>query len=61
MDRPIVDGTGLTGHYDFSLYRLLGVDPGDRYVLEKLGLELKPGTGSGLNLIVDHIEKPSPN
>jgi uncharacterized protein (TIGR03435 family) len=53
LDRPIHDGTDLTGHYDFGVYHL-----GD---VEDIGLDLKPGTGPGLNLIVDHIEKPSPN
>ena len=61
MDRPIHDSTELTGRYDFSVYRVRDADPSDRYLLSKLGLDLKQGKGTGLNLIVDHVEKPSPN
>jgi len=64
-DRPIFDKTGLTGRYDFVLFR--PEDSSDHYRsaflydLAPLGLRLQPGTGPGINLVIEHIDRPSPN
>jgi uncharacterized protein (TIGR03435 family) len=64
-DRPVVDRTGLQGKYgmrlDFSL-----ADGDDRpsvftAVQEQLGLKLDPGRAPIDVLVIDHIEKPTPN
>jgi uncharacterized protein (TIGR03435 family) len=66
-DRPIRNMTGLTGIYDFRLPHIeeeLSNINGERvhnFLLGHLGLELKVGKGPGLDLIVEHIEKPDPN
>lgn len=64
---PVRDRTGLTGRYDFTLR----VDPQSNttanpdvlysFHLEQLGLKLKPGTEDRPILIIDHVEKPTPN
>ena len=67
--RPIVDATNLAGAFDFTLPRLVPlseVDHADpeglvQYRIEDLGLALKSGTGPIITLVIDHIEKPSPN
>jgi uncharacterized protein (TIGR03435 family) len=68
----IEDHTGLTGEYDFSIrdnmpvhanaqeredYRL----PSERWDLQSLGLRLVPAKVHTTLLVVDHIERPSPN
>lgn len=69
LDRPVVDRTGLTGTYAFSLAwaarePLTGDD--DRpslftAVQEQLGLRLEPSTDAVDALIIDYVEPPSPN
>ena len=69
LDRPVVDRTGLTGTYAFSLAwagrePLAGTD--DRpslftAVQEQLGLRLEPSTDAVDAFIIDHVEPPSPN
>jgi uncharacterized protein (TIGR03435 family) len=75
--RPVVDQTGLTGNYDFVLsYRpILPPDaPADALPLEdrdlptlfdalrtQLGLRLTPTRGPVDHLVIDHIDKPTPN
>jgi uncharacterized protein (TIGR03435 family) len=71
MPRPVVDQTGLSGLYDFTLNWLH--DPGGddaiasntasfRDALRKqLGLELKSSHAPISFLIVDHVERPSEN
>ena len=71
IPRPVVDQTGLSGLYDFTLTWVH--DPsGDaavpdnvasfRDALKKqLGLELKPFHAPISFLIVDHVERPSEN
>ena len=69
MPRPVVDETGLSGLYDFTLTWMH--DPsGDDAIADntanfrdalksQLGLELKPSHAPISFLIVDHIERPS--
>lgn len=71
-DRPIFDATGLAGRYDFTLPRIATDDSDSagpsaaleapvRYRLQELGLKIQPGTRPLVTLIIDHVEKPSPN
>src|SRR5580700_8525257 len=68
MDRPVMDSTGLTGTYDFTL-RFPGSEEGKTAIREwlsssifadiekQLGLRLEPDKGSVDYLIVDYAEK----
>jgi uncharacterized protein (TIGR03435 family) len=70
--RIVVDKTGLTGRYDFSL-RWTPDDAPDSSashpsapsmftaIQEQLGLKLVPSKGHVEVLVIDHIEKPSEN
>jgi uncharacterized protein (TIGR03435 family) len=74
-DRPVVDKTGLTGRYDFTLVwnatTILGsTDPGlpttdkpsiFRAVEEQLGLRLRATREPVDVVVVDHIERPTEN
>jgi len=66
-NRPIRNMTGLTGRYDFRLPHIEEERSNEyqervhNFLLGQLGLELKVGKGPGLDLIVEHIEKPDPN
>lgn len=61
---PVRDRTGLTGPYDFT-FRQVQLSPDDERIyswpVDHLGLKLKPGTESRPILVIDHIEKPTPN
>ena len=61
---PVRDKTGLTGRYDFTI-KSLPRDPDEnlvyRYPLKHIGLAVKPGTEQRPALVIDHIERPSPN
>lgn len=71
--RPVIDKTGLTGHYDFKLsfapVRPPDQAPADRQdfptlfeaLKQQLGLKLLPQTGPITFLVIDHIERPSEN
>jgi bla regulator protein blaR1 len=74
--RPIVDQTGLTGTYDFSLNWLpdrSGSASGAREPTDiegppffealkgQLGLKVKPTRANVPTLVIDHVEEPSPN
>lgn len=73
--RPIVDQTGLTGTFDFSLnwapdsnsqFRWDGADElgGPEFLdalKNQLGLKLIPTRAPVQTLVIDHIEQPSPN
>jgi bla regulator protein blaR1 len=68
----IVDLTSLTGRYDFTVHRLeMARDldgksipdprPSDLWDISATGLEIKPAKIPAQNLVIDHIERPSPN
>jgi uncharacterized protein (TIGR03435 family) len=69
--RPVVDKTGLTGIYDMhldmgqaGLAADSSAEPGPSVfssVQQQLGLKLEPQKDQVENLIIDHIERPSPN
>ncbi len=69
ISRPVVDQTGLTGRYDFTLHWTQSPDPesGDtaayfRDALKsQLGLELKATHAPIDILVIDHVERPSEN
>jgi len=72
----VVDHTGLSGTYDFVIPKPVrqtpasqapgeASDPATRprwlYDLSGLGLQLRPGRAPDQVLVIDHIEKPTPN
>jgi uncharacterized protein (TIGR03435 family) len=71
--RPVIDRTGLTGKYDFVLkYKgrwdqdrlpddMDPLPPIDRALTEELGLKVEAARGPKKVLVIDHIDKPSPN
>jgi uncharacterized protein (TIGR03435 family) len=72
LDRPVMDGTDLTGGYDFRLhYTPDNSEPADpnapsaasilTAVQEQLGLKLESAKGPVEILVIDHVEKPSEN
>ncbi len=68
LGRPVIDKTGLQGHYDFRMKwdpdsdDDIAAPPDLASVLGKqLGLELKAAKGPLEVLVIDHVEKPSPN
>lgn len=72
LGRPVVDRTGLTGNYSFTLkfapIQSAASSDGDSVapslftaVQEQLGLRLEPVKAPVQVLVVDHIEKPSEN
>jgi uncharacterized protein (TIGR03435 family) len=67
-ERPVQDQTGLTGEYDFVLQRRdeesmpeTDPEPATPWAVEDLGLALKPAKASAVTLVIEHIERPSPN
>jgi uncharacterized protein (TIGR03435 family) len=76
VGRPVLNKTGLTGRYDFTLaYASVRRTPGDLdidsseplgpsfpdAVHDQLGLKLVLAKGPVTTYVLDHIEKPSPN
>jgi uncharacterized protein (TIGR03435 family) len=64
IEFPVLDMTGLTGRYDFTLREvaaLSGDDPVDRFPVEDLGLQVRLVSEIRHGLVIDHIEKPTPN
>ncbi len=70
LDRPVVDQTGLTGHYDFTFRytadEVHATDPNAppglfTAVQEQLGLKFEPTKAPVAVFVIDHIERPSPN
>ncbi len=72
-DRSVVNRTGLTGRYDMHIvhgtnlpptgvdWREYSYDVFQAAVQKQLGLKLVPAAAELPTLVVDHIEKPSPN
>ena len=76
-DRPVIDKTGLTGNYDFTLTFVPDLPPGfdkanlppeflDRPNLfdalrQQLGLKLEPQKGPVTYYVIDSVEKPEGN
>ena len=68
LDYPIQDRTGLTGVYDLTLRwtpAAKGTDDPNASLFtaleEQLGLKLKSRKGPVEVIVVDHVERPSPN
>lgn len=70
VDRPVVDQTGLTGKYDFSLHYTVDesrtADPNAppglfTAIQEQLGLKLVPVKAPADVFVVDRVEQPSAN
>jgi uncharacterized protein (TIGR03435 family) len=75
VDRPVVDGTGLTGAFDMSIEWSLAQDSAQpatapledngptflQALREQLGLKLEPTKGPIDVLVIDHIERPTPD
>ncbi len=68
VDRPIVDRTGLTGRYDFTLQwsnALAQTDSTDPSIFtampEQLGLRLEPARAPVEYLVIDRAEMPGEN
>jgi uncharacterized protein (TIGR03435 family) len=69
LGQPVVDKTGLTGHYDFVLHYY--IDEWEEYltsypdlftaIQQQLGLKLESKKGPVPVLVIDHIERPSEN
>ena len=76
LDRPVIDRTGLTGRYDFDLEFAPdeslwgGVLPRPensdkasliRAMREQLGLNLESTRGPVDTIVLDHVDRPTPN
>jgi uncharacterized protein (TIGR03435 family) len=67
VGRPVVDKSGLTGLFNFHLeYGTDETQPDAgpsifTAVQEQLGLRLESGRGPGEYLVIDNIERPTPN
>lgn len=67
LRRPVIDQTGLTGKYDISLKWASDTAADSSLpslpaaLREKFGLELKSETGPVQTLVIDQVEKPTPN
>jgi len=61
---PVLDKTGITGLFDIEIPGLPvrgGSDGTIQAVRNALGLNLELHRGTAESLIIDHVEKPSPN
>ncbi len=70
LDRPIVDQTGLTGKYDYTLKLTYAADrtvtgPSGESLFtaieEQLGLKLEPKRAQVETIVIDHVERPTEN
>jgi bla regulator protein blaR1 len=72
--RPVEDKTGLAGRYDVTIQKpalqpnaqqggASAPDPGPSAasIADQLGLKLEPSKGQVETLVIDHVERPSPN
>jgi uncharacterized protein (TIGR03435 family) len=75
-DRTVLDKTGLAGHYSINIHEPAQMAapsagqtgptedeqrPAVADALKSVGLELKPAKEQVEKLVIDHVEKPSPN
>ena len=65
IDRVVINRTGLTGTYDFTLVWSPSTDGSGptlfKAIEDQLGLKLEPTTGPVETLVIDHLEQPSGN
>jgi uncharacterized protein (TIGR03435 family) len=76
VGRPVVDKTGLLGFYRLTMdFDIIAARRGQvpdaiaadgaasifTAVQEQLGLKLRPSRGIGTRLIIDRIDRPTPN
>ena len=69
VGRPVLDKTGLTGTYNFTLdwsvYSARAAAEGEATsifdALGKIGLKLQPSTGSFETIVIDYASRPTPN
>lgn len=69
--RPIQDKTGLTRSYDVTIVRPIPegagtaevkpVESSPAEIANQLGLRLEPAKGQVESLVIDHVERPTPN
>jgi uncharacterized protein (TIGR03435 family) len=72
--RTIEDQTGLAGRYDFTIempvpqpgtqqggIAMPGLGPSAFAIADQLGLKLEPAKGQVETVVIDHVERPSPN
>jgi uncharacterized protein (TIGR03435 family) len=72
--RPVEDKTGLAGRYDVTIQRPAlqpnaqqggisapDLGPSAASIADQLGLKLEPSKGQVETLVIDHVERPSPN
>jgi uncharacterized protein (TIGR03435 family) len=66
MGGPVVDRTGLTGPFDFTLEHIYDPEERDLVTIAQrtvgaLGLKLERSRGPVETIVIDHLEKPSTN
>ena len=66
MRAPVLDRTGLTGPFDFKLEHIYDPEEYDQVTtlqrtVRALGLKLERSRGPIETIVIDHVERPSPN
>jgi uncharacterized protein (TIGR03435 family) len=64
--RPVIDKTGLSGLYSFTLEFSMRDGTDDKPIIfaalqEQLGLKLEQGKAPGEVYVIDHVERPTGN
>jgi uncharacterized protein (TIGR03435 family) len=71
LERPVIDKTGISGSFDFQ-YQNEGADANAQVTRDDLvssiltsvrgiGLKLTPAKAPMETIVIDHVDKPSPN